>query len=171
MNQEARDAMHSAAQQERAKLVDIKLLPDMKSSDVPSRGIERVVGNIIAKGYVTVLAGAGGASKSTLLLGMAMGITTGTSTVGPTVPEAATVLYCQLEDDHATVERAVRAAAQARHMEDGDMKMPLRAVGRDVLHKVMKLARDQTMQMIVMDTETRTPVVQGEIEEKFRQFV
>ncbi|WP_236545128.1 hypothetical protein [Tropicimonas marinistellae] len=80
-------------------------------------------------------------------------------------------MYCQLEDDHAMVERAVRAAAQARHMEDGDMVKPLRAVGRDVLHEVMKLARDRSMQMIVMDAESRTPVVKREIEEKFRQLI
>ncbi|PSL18986.1 AAA family ATPase [Shimia abyssi] len=103
----------------------------------PKTGIDRLVGAIIAKGILTVIAGSGGAAKSTLCASIAMGMARGHAVIGPEVLKVCNVLYLGIEDDLAMNERMLFAAAQRHRV--ASIQGDLRLFGEDNFRHVMKI--------------------------------
>lgn len=134
----------------------------------PARGIERVVGSIVAKGVMTIVAGGGGTSKSTLLASISLGIASGNTLVGQKVLRPMRVLHLGLEDDQDMNERMFRAASQ-RH-DVTTLCKTLCVLGEDLLRKALSWHK-ATLELITTERNSKKLIINDELSSRLYALI
>ncbi|WP_171208894.1 MULTISPECIES: AAA family ATPase [unclassified Ruegeria] len=113
----------------------------------PARGLSRILGEICARGKVTVIASHGGMSKSTLAHTLAAGITIDRALIGPDVVEGCPCLFLGLEDDQDFNDRTAYAIRKANQIY-GNPKHDLHVIGADMLSRIFHFNTGQGLQYL-----------------------
>ncbi|SDK78995.1 AAA family ATPase [Aliiruegeria lutimaris] len=124
----------------------------------PARGINRLIGDIVARKRVTVFAGAGGVSKSTLMALIAMQAARGEQVFGLEVKERLKVTALNFEDDQDTLDRAGAAVAQRNEIEEIPKPGTVTLHGKDQLRRLFKLDRTESLTYFDELAESETAI-------------
>nr|WP_299352002.1 AAA family ATPase [uncultured Shimia sp.] len=130
--------LHQARNMQRSSSIDLQHLVPFRPSVPAPHGLDRLLGNIFARGLVTVIAGIGGVSKSTFLGTLAISCVTGCPLIGPTPREPRKVLYLGIEDDQTANHRMFQAICEEFKIKDDDIKAKLDILGSDTIRKVFQ---------------------------------
>lgn len=150
----------AAVAQQRANLLDpADLGHAMTVAYVPSMGIDRLLWATVARGFLTVVAGHGGSSKSTFVSALCWVMVTGRGLVGAKPAKTCGVLYLGLEDDFQMVGRMFKAQAKRHALADKDQREKLVVYGKDTLMRQVML---KELSMLKLDPATRESVVDAE---------
>ena len=139
---------------------DVSDLKHVTADLVPKRAISRILGQIAARGYLTLIGGPGGVTKSTFAGGLSLAAAGAKVDLGHPVDltdpkrgaDGFNVTILALEDGQDHVDRCMRALMD-RH---GPPRAKLHAIGKDTF-KVM--AGGRGVQLLAFEPETRTVVV------------
>jgi hypothetical protein len=98
--------------------------PEVLSAPIPAR--DRLYGNMILRGFVTVIAGRGGVSKSVVLLAVAVSMAIGRDLIGLAggyEVRPRRVLLINAEDDHDELMRRMQALLQTHKLPGADLAL------------------------------------------------
>ena len=154
-------------------VVNLDAIKPVDRDMVPEKAVERILSERIARDFVTVVAGSGGVGKTSWLIATILTMSTGGALLAD-LPHSSggearhRVLYANLEDGQAMVDRLLRAAMD-HHKRQGKPLNPraLFALGRDSF----SAAVGGKMNFLVMDHETRSVEVNPSSLDVLRQII
>ncbi len=150
--------------------VNADLIPTIGHNTKAKRAIHRVLGHIIAKGFLTLSAGQGGVGKSAWSAGACIDITKGGGNclgipVNKIFQSDFNVLYVNLEDGQDFVDRTFQAVIQ-RHGSPKNNR--LFAMGKDTLSKVISGGK---LRLLAVDPSTHEAVLNEPVWAALRQLI
>ncbi len=121
-----------------------------RPSATPNKGIDRLVGSLIAMGFITVIAAPGGMGKSTMMGAIAIGLSRGEAVVGLNwiVKRKARCLYLQAEDDQDMIHRSFAGIGREHKITDREVEDRMIIMGKETVKEALGV---KSLQMIQED--------------------